>query len=709
MRNPLSRFLRASKDTADTLFISDGAVLDLKAAAGEGDEPKRFDAVAYGGGIIRAAGLGGPVVVDLAGVTFRDDSIPILRDHNDTRVVGHAENVQIDPSKGITAQGIISGGGEDATEVLTASKSGFPWKMSMGSRILKRQNIPRGSTVNVNGRTFHGPIGVIRESEVYELSVVALAAETETSVQIAATLLQKDTDMKFHEWLKDKGFDPENLVERQELYLQARFDDETALLAMKPGDTPPPIPEALSGFVSKSTETIKAALDKAANKDGEEGEEEADPTADLRAKHAAEITRIGKLDTICEGHPDLHAKGVSEGWDSSKAELEVMKAQMDKGPNIQVHGGNQPTGSVLEAALCTAGGLEDVEKQYDDKTLQAAHDAFGGRVGLKDLLLQAAHDNGYSCRGYGGNEKDILRAAFSTTSLPGIFSNTANKFLLQGFNHVESSWRSISAIGTVSDFKERTSYRMLGDMTYEQLAPTGEIKHAQVDEQSFTNKAVTYARMFGITRVDIINDDLGALSAVPTKIGMGAAHKINNVFWTEFMDNSTFFTGARNNRETGAGSALGIAGLSAAELAFLDQVDPDGLPLGLDPKILMVPNALFVTATQLMHDLEVRDESSGTGTKKFLTGNPHAGKWQVEKSSFLGNASFTGNSVTAWYLLADPGTLATIEMVFLNGKQVPTTDTAEADFNQLGIQMRGYIDFGVNKQEFLAGVANDGA
>jgi hypothetical protein len=36
-------------------------------------------------------------------------------------------------------------------------------------------------------------------------------------------------------------------------------------------------------------------------------------------------------------------------------------------------------------------------------------------------------------------------------------------------------------------------------------------------------------------------------------------------------------------------------------------------------------------------------------------------------------------------------------------------ETAEADFNTLGIQMRGYFDFGVAKTEYRAGVMSKGA
>lgn len=37
-------------------------------------------------------------------------------------------------------------------------------------------------------------------------------------------------------------------------------------------------------------------------------------------------------------------------------------------------------------------------------------------------------------------------------------------------------------------------------------------------------------------------------------------------------------------------------------------------------------------------------------------------------------------------------------MAFLNGQESPTIETAEADVNVLGIQLRGYHDFGCSLQ-----------
>jgi hypothetical protein len=40
---------------------------------------------------------------------------------------------------------------------------------------------------------------------------------------------------------------------------------------------------------------------------------------------------------------------------------------------------------------------------------------------------------------------------------------------------------------------------------------------------------------------------------------------------------------------------------------------------------------------------------------------------------------------------------------------MPTVESADADFNQLGVQFRGYYDFGVALQEFRGGVRSAGS
>ncbi|OQB78353.1 MAG: hypothetical protein BWX88_05180 [Planctomycetes bacterium ADurb.Bin126] len=118
-----------------------------------------------------------------------------------------------------------------------------------------------------------------------------------------------------------------------------------------------------------------------------------------------------------------------------------------------------------------------------------------------------------------------------------------------------------------------------------------------------------------------------------------------------------------------------------------------------------MPTALSATATVLHKSVEVRDTTAST---KYPVANPHQGKYRAEVSRYLSNSTYTGNSEKAWYLLADPADLPVIEVAFLNGQESPTIETAEADFNVLGVVMRGYHDVGVALQDPKGGCKNKG-
>jgi hypothetical protein len=248
---------------------------------------------------------------------------------------------------------------------------------------------------------------------------------------------------------------------------------------------------------------------------------------------------------------------------------------------------------------------------------------------------------------------------------------------------------------------------LVGADQYQPIGRGGAIKSGTLGNETYTNKADTMALLLSIDRRDIINDDLGAITTVPRKLGRGSGLAINDVFWSIFLNNAAFFAAGNNNYLTGATTALTIDGLTGAETAFNNQVDSDGKPIGIAPAIALVPTALNAIGTQLFKAVEIRDNTTNKGA--YPTANPHQGKYQVQVSRYLSNAKYTGNSAAAWYLLADPADLPVIEVAFLNGQEAPTIETAEADFNVLGIQMRGYHDFGVALQDPRGGVKSKGS
>lgn len=399
-----------------------------------------------------------------------------------------------------------------------------------------------------------------------------------------------------------------------------------------------------------------------------------------------------------EAKPDVDYAEVIATLTKKVEQMEKLNATRDERPAAPAIHMVQPTSrspEVIEAAFALQGGLSNVEEKYDAKVLEAA-----GKIqrsaSLGEVLLSAAEEGGYTGarRLTAANLQPILKAAFATHAISGILSATVNKFLLAGFSGVEDSWRQISTVRSVNDFKALTSFRLNGGMKFEKVAPGGEIKNAGVSDESRTISAETYGIMTSVTRNDLINDDLGALTAVPQRLGRGGALKLNDVFWAAFQDDSNFFTTGRGNKKATAG-ALSLANLKAIATLFRKLKDPDGNPAAVEPRILLVPSDIELSAAEIMGSSLLVGGSSAAPDRNVL-----AGRYQVVTTSYL-------TSIEDYYLLASPGDLATMEVAFLNGVQSPVVETAEADFSTLGIQMRGYFDFGVAKAEYLAGVKAD--
>lgn len=726
------------------LQLTAEARFDLEAgpAPGSGDKGAsnvlpRFRMVAYTGSPMRIAGWRYPVIVDLAGLNIPSQTRPVRFSHDPASGVGHSNSIRIDGSQ-LVATGIVSRDTATAREIVASSKNGFPWQASIGTTVEEFEFIREGQSVLVNGQQFTGPVNVVRKATLGEISFVDLGADGQTSINIAAAHPQpiqennampqstdsnvtnsasqansKPTTTSTDDAVKHSGTGGTSSPSQP-----STSTPQNAAVPVQSGTSGIPAPGSGSNAANASMQQTPRTVSAASTVD------------DIRAQALAETQRIGDIRRICSSgggrHYEIEAQAIREGWDATKTELEVLRASRPKAPApagmnttnapgfmVQTGtNGDQASRHVLEAACLLTAGMNSIEKLYDEQTLDVASRRYRGGIGLQELLLEAAWANGYTGRNF-RNSREVLRfafrpeleAGFSTIDISGILSNVANKFLLDGFFSVERTWRNITAVRNVSDFKTVTSYRLIGKDQYEIVAPGGELKHGTLGEEKYTNKADTYGLLLSIDRRDIINDDLGAITTVPRKLGRGSGLKINDVFWAKFLNNAAFFTAGNKNYIAGADTALSIDGLTKGEVTFMDQVDADGKPIGIMPQVILVPTALSAVGTTLWKSLEVRDPG---GTSKYPVANPHQGKFRVEVSRYLSNSQYTGNSAKAWYLLADPSDLPVIEVAFLNGQEAPTIETAEADFNVLGIQMRGYHDFGVELQDPRGGVKAKG-
>jgi hypothetical protein len=199
----------------------------------------------------------------------------------------------------------------------------------------------------------------------------------------------------------------------------------------------------------------------------------------------------------------------------------------------------------------------------------------------------------------------------------------------------------------------------------------------------------------GITRKDIINDDLGVLSDTPRKLGFAAARTFNTDFWAALVAANAANFPSNNSNGNYINTALGLAGLRSAAQAFMALKDSDGNPIGVDASMVLTGPATSVVARELFISTNLIG-----GTSKDTAANPFAGRYTPVSTSYL-----TGN---AWYLVANPMGLPLMEVAFLNGRQEPVVESADADFNTLGIQMRCVYDYGVAFAEKKAAVYSAG-
>jgi len=193
---------------------------------------------------------------------------------------------------------------------------------------------------------------------------------------------------------------------------------------------------------------------------------------------------------------------------------------------------------------------------------------------------------------------------------------------------------------------------------------------------------------------------------VPEGMGARAARKIDQLFFTRLLANplqgdgkALFHADHRNWRE-GADTALAAESLALAIQMFLDQTDADSQPINVNPKFLLVPTPLKMTARELLNSTFWF--ATGLANKaRIPTYNALADEdLEVVTSPYLSNANYSGASAKAWYLFADPAVVDTFEIGYLKGRRVPTVEEGETDFDTLGIKFRVYFDLGVREQDF---------
>ena len=678
------------------------------------------------------------------------------RDYGNEYVIGSARSLAVEDRETVGTLHFADGD-ERADSIWNKVRQGHITDVSVGYRVLKWVDLEPGTTLEVAGDTYKAPaqrkLRVVTEWELHELSVTPIGADDAAKLRAALVAAGGDRGQGDVSDRPPRSANPADAVNES---LRKFLEQECGLApSAEPGTV-----ESFRAGIRKDLAERAARIESGAEiyppaadaKDGDEsgnrsraGEDEgppapADAAEAVKAALAAQRSRDKSLRELAFGDGitevrsrELYEQALDEDWDEKRMAAEAL-TEVRRGYAPAIHGVTGGTRGdadlqtkALGAALCRTAGVagKQLEGDYGSDAIDLAESGKYRGASLHRYMHAVCRAAGMHLEA-GGLDEDGIRTfldayrklddsgrgarnmGVSTVSLPQTLSNVQHKTMLAAFVRTDDPIPMIARESGVSDFKEVTRIRLNGVGRFEEVGPDGVIKQTELGEEAFGNRAKTYARGLTLTREMMINNDLGSFAELPRLMGRMARLARLRVFFGEFLDNAAFFSASGKSPNllgAGAGSALSIDGLTAADALLSDMPGPDGDPYGIDPAYLLVPTALKVTARELYDETKINQD---TASKK-PAGNPHAGKFEVISSPYLNNSKVSGGSATAWYLLADPADVAAIEVVYLNNRRVPFIDRAVVDPDVLGMKWRGYFDFGVRKQDPRAVVKSPGA
>jgi hypothetical protein len=292
----------------------------------------------------------------------------------------------------------------------------------------------------------------------------------------------------------------------------------------------------------------------------------------------------------------------------------------------------------------------------------------------------------------------LLARAMTTDDFPAILSNTTNKLLQESFRKQPATYVFWAEPWGVSDFKEAEIARIgyPGDMP--EVREMGEYERLEVEEGSESASLATYGGMLGFSRQMLINDSLGAFREKTRAGGVVSRQTVSRKCYRKLLspgslsDGNPFFEASRGNLLEGtSGDTLELSAdsLGRAVAALREQKDDAGNHLNLEPKYLVVPPALEITAWSLCLG------NSLLGQANSGVPNPFRDRYGIVPvvAPDLADPALFGNDKD-WFLFADPQVVpASFKVLTLTGDWPEPEVEQMPIFERDEVQMKIRIDF----------------
>lgn len=406
------------------------------------------------------------------------------------------------------------------------------------------------------------------------------------------------------------------------------------------------------------------------------------------------------------------------------------------------------TSTLMDAGLGSLGRLDTYTGGTDASGTDSIFSAEGQSLSRRTRRQQTREYRqrlSHLVRLYQGTLEGDRRATFqfqeamSRSDFTYLFGDVIDRQLLAAYQTQPVQWPTYAKRGRVRDFRTVKRFTLDGGEAVlnkvKELAP---YKNRAVTDGAYSYAVEKYGDQIAVSWETMVNDDLDALSDLPTRLGK-AARRTEERFSAALFSgssgpNSTFFSTGNKNviNTTVIGStvtpnpALSIVGLQQAMQVMDQQVDADGGPIYVEGVTLVVPPALKVVANNIINATEIVAASGGgdgTGNDQLRVKNWMQNGVNVVVNPWLPLINTTSGN-TAWYLFANPNVgRPAMEIGFLMGHETPElwvkspnasrvggglVSPEEGDFEHDAIQYRVRMVLGGTLMDVKSGVASTG-
>ena len=637
-------------------------------------------------------------VLLMDGVRFRNDKrqLPIVDSHNDKtvrNVFGSIRNIVIEGDELLGLPDFASD--PDSQIVATRYTEGHLNDFSIDAQILERQFVREGQTYTTpRGQVIEGPAEIVTAWEPHNASICATGADPNSTVR------------RSYDQERVERMDESLLATLKGLGLPEGMTDPTQIIIFLAG-------KAAAQAADESSDAPMEQVESIADKKPEEAmrAEAVAPVEDPEKKVEAEVARQLKA-------ADDRRKTIVAHCTLAKLERSFADALVDD-PSVTVEiaqeriirkMASQPLGGAVEGSHIGFGESEQdkfenaAKAGFTQRCFQgtgkrtAAPKAEGAshfaNLGIYRLAEACVRRMGIDPEKH--TKKDIARMAmghaptlnnvkrgladvFHTTgSFQNILFDGLNNTLRAAYEEAPYTWSSwVRQRQSVEDFKDIHATQLSEFQNLEVVPEGKEYPEKKLSDRRKTYNIDKFGANFSVTWETIINDNLDALSRIPSMQGVAARRTQEQLVYDTFLSNpmmpdgvvlfSASHVSGRNITST-TPAAPSETTLDEGFELMAKQKGLNGSVLNLVPSVLLVPQRYAATALRITNSLSFAQTNGNEGISS-LYGVNGVRPLQVVATALLDN-----NNATNWYLIASSSVVDTAEIVFLQGEESPVLE-----------------------------------